>query len=120
MMQLTTEQQKAVRSQGNTLLDACPGSGKTRAIVAKVLRCVDDVRDTPRKIAVITYTNAVYEIESRLRIYGTTAISIPTRFRPFMRSALITSCGRSTGAARIMRTGSPCSVRNRPVSVHRP
>lgn len=73
-MQLTTEQQKAVRSQGNTLLDACPGSGKTRAIVAKVLRCVDDVRDTPRKIAVITYTNAaVYEIESRLRIYGTTA-----------------------------------------------
>jgi DNA helicase-2/ATP-dependent DNA helicase PcrA len=32
---------------------------------------MEHVRDSPRKIAVITYTNAaVYEIESRLRIYG--------------------------------------------------
>jgi len=52
-------------------LEACPGSGKTRVIVAKLLRCIHEVRDTPRKIAAITYTNAaVYEIESRLKIYA--------------------------------------------------
>jgi len=72
-MLLTPEQRDAVCCDENTLLEACPGSGKTRAIVAKVLRCMDTVRDSPRKIAVITYTNAaVYEIESRLRIYGST------------------------------------------------
>jgi len=72
-MLLTTEQRSAVCCDQNTLLEACPGSGKTRAIVAKVLRCLDSVRGSPRKIAVITYTNAaVYEIESRLRIYGST------------------------------------------------
>ena len=67
-MILTTEQRAAVTCDSNTLVEACPGSGKTRSIVAKILRCLDDVRNTPRKIAVITYTNAaVYEIESRMR-----------------------------------------------------
>ena len=70
-MLLTAEQRAAVCCDEDTLLEACPGSGKTRAIVAKVMRCLDTVRGGPRKIAVITYTNAaVYEIESRLRIYG--------------------------------------------------
>jgi DNA helicase II / ATP-dependent DNA helicase PcrA len=70
-MILTDEQRDAVNCDSNALLEACPGSGKTRVIVAKLLRCIDEVRDTTRKIAVITYTNAaVYEIESRLRIYG--------------------------------------------------
>jgi DNA helicase-2/ATP-dependent DNA helicase PcrA len=72
-MNLTREQRDAVNCDANTLLEACPGSGKTRAIVAKLLRCIEEVRGTPRKIAVITYTNAaVYEIESRLRIYAAT------------------------------------------------
>jgi len=72
-MILTPEQRAAVTCDTNILVEACPGSGKTRSIIAKILRCLDDVRETPRKIAVITYTNAaVYEIESRLRIYGTT------------------------------------------------
>ena len=70
-MILTQQQRNAVTHDENTLLEACPGSGKTRAIVAKILRCLEDVRDTPRKIAVITYTNiAVNEIESRLRRYS--------------------------------------------------
>lgn len=72
-MKLTDEQREAVTCDENTLLEACPGSGKTRTIVAKALRCLDGVRETPRKIAIITYTNgAVHEIESRLRIYGAT------------------------------------------------
>jgi DNA helicase-2/ATP-dependent DNA helicase PcrA len=70
-MILTEQQRDAVGYNGNTLLEACPGSGKTRAIVAKVLRCLEDVRDTPRKVAAITYTNAaVNEIEARLRRYS--------------------------------------------------
>ncbi len=72
-MLLTEEQRVAVQNDGNTLLVACPGSGKTRAIVAKLLRCVTQVRDTPRRVACITYTNAaVSEIEQRLRVYGRT------------------------------------------------
>jgi DNA helicase II / ATP-dependent DNA helicase PcrA len=70
-MNLTPDQLEAVRHNGHTLLTACPGSGKTRAILAKLLRCVDNVRDTPRRIGCITYTNAaVDEIEHRLSIYG--------------------------------------------------
>jgi DNA helicase-2/ATP-dependent DNA helicase PcrA len=67
-MVLTNEQTAAVRCDDSVMLTACPGSGKTRVIVSKLIRVVDDVRDTPRAVACIIYTNvAVYEIESRLR-----------------------------------------------------
>jgi DNA helicase-2/ATP-dependent DNA helicase PcrA len=70
-MKLNKEQREAVKYDGNTLIVACPGSGKTRTLVAKLLRCLEEVRDTSRKIACLTYTNAaVYEIENRLRAYG--------------------------------------------------
>lgn len=52
------------------MLTACPGSGKTRVIVSKLIRVVEAIRDTPRSVACITYTNAaVHEIESRLRLH---------------------------------------------------
>lgn len=67
-MKLTEEQLNAVRCDENVMLNACPGSGKTRVIISKLLRTLDEVRDTPRAIACITYTNtAVHEIDSRLR-----------------------------------------------------
>lgn len=70
-MKLTDAQRGAVKFEGNTLLVACPGSGKTRAILAKLLTCADQVRGSPRRVACITYTNAaVHEIEQRLRVYG--------------------------------------------------
>ena len=70
-MKLTPEQRRAVRSETHTLLEACPGSGKTRAIIAKLIRATEEVRNTSRRIACITYTNAaVEEIEERLRRYG--------------------------------------------------
>ncbi len=47
---------------------SCPGSGKTRAIVAKLLRCIDEVTDSTRRVACITHTNvAADEIDTRLR-----------------------------------------------------
>jgi DNA helicase-2/ATP-dependent DNA helicase PcrA len=67
-MKLTNEQKTAVNCPGNLLLTACPGSGKTRVIVSKLVRCVDELRGTPRSAACITYTNtAVHEVEHRLR-----------------------------------------------------
>ena len=70
-MNLTPQQKAAVLHAEHSLVVACPGSGKTRAIIAKLLRCVEEVRDSARRIACITFTNtAVYEIEDRLRSYG--------------------------------------------------
>jgi DNA helicase-2/ATP-dependent DNA helicase PcrA len=69
-MMLTTEQKAAVECDDHLMLIACPGSGKTRVIVSKLIRVLDAVRDTPRAIACITYTNAaVYEVEARVRMH---------------------------------------------------
>lgn len=70
-MKLTGQQRNAVQHMGHTVITACPGSGKTRTIIAKVLRCIDELSGTPRKVACITYTNtAVHEIENRIRASG--------------------------------------------------
>jgi len=70
-MKLTDSQSDAVKHDNNTIVVACPGSGKTRCLVAKLLHSINEVRGSARKIACITYTNAaVNEIETRLRTYG--------------------------------------------------
>ncbi|MBU0656214.1 MAG: ATP-dependent helicase [Gammaproteobacteria bacterium] len=70
-MKLTDEQRRAIHHDGHTVITACPGSGKTRTIIAKILRCINELVGTPRKIGCITYTNtAVHEIESRIRSNG--------------------------------------------------
>lgn len=67
-LDLTAEQEKAVGVETNLLLTACPGSGKTRTLIAKAIKELDGVRGTPRRICCITYTNtAVQEIEHRIR-----------------------------------------------------
>jgi len=67
-MRLNPDQAAAVASPDTRVLSSCPGSGKTRTIVAKISKTLDEVRDTPRRIGCITYTNtAVAEIEQRLR-----------------------------------------------------
>lgn len=63
---LTREQLAAVEHDGSVLLTACPGSGKTRTLIAKLITELEHVRGTPRAICCITYTNtAVDEIEHR-------------------------------------------------------
>lgn len=70
-MKLTSEQRDAVRCDDDVMITACPGSGKTRVIISKLIRVIDSVRDTPRMVGCITYTNAaVFEIEARLRRYS--------------------------------------------------
>lgn len=66
---LTDEQREAVNCAEDLMLSACPGSGKTRVIVSKLSRTIEEVRNTSRSVACITYTNAaVHEIEARLRL----------------------------------------------------
>jgi DNA helicase-2/ATP-dependent DNA helicase PcrA len=67
-MTLTAEQAEAVKCNDHLMLTACPGSGKTRVIISKLARAIDEVRGSARAVGCITYTNAaVQEIESRLR-----------------------------------------------------
>ncbi|MEM6819882.1 MAG: ATP-dependent helicase [Pseudomonadota bacterium] len=71
MISLTEQQRAAVQDRNNLSLVACPGSGKTRVIIAKLLALAEDTVERPRSIGCITYTNAaVDEIESRLKVYG--------------------------------------------------
>ena len=66
VMRLTPQQREAVRHSGNLLLTACPGSGKTRTLIAKLVEEIEGVRGSPRAVCCITYTNsAVQEIEQR-------------------------------------------------------
>lgn len=75
MISLTDEQKEAVRCHENILLSACPGSGKTRVIIAKLLQLAEVVEGTPRSIGCITYTNAaVDEITARIKQAGTNAL----------------------------------------------
>lgn len=66
-MNLSKTQQEAVGHPDHLALVSCPGSGKTRTLVAKLIQVLDEVREGTRLVACITYTNAaVHEIESRL------------------------------------------------------
>ena len=70
-MKLTDEQVAAVHHDSHAAVVACPGSGKTRSIIARLLRSVDAIRDSTRRVACITYTKAaVFEIENRIRLSG--------------------------------------------------
>ncbi len=68
VISLTAQQRDAVRHPGNLLLTACPGSGKTRTLIAKLVEEIEGVRGSPRVVCCITYTNsAVQEIEQRAK-----------------------------------------------------
>lgn len=70
---LSDEQLDAVKYEGNLLLTACPGAGKTKTLVSKIayqLNHEDCIGKKERLIA-ITYTNvAAVTILERLDIYG--------------------------------------------------
>lgn len=68
-MRLNNTQTEAVKHPQSLSLVSCPGSGKTRTLVAKLLETMEAVRASTRQVACITYTNtAVHEIENRLAI----------------------------------------------------
>ena len=68
---LNPEQRAAVEHDGNTVVLAGPGSGKTDTIVLKVAQLLYDEVAAPRGVACITYGNdAVREFSIRLRMLG--------------------------------------------------
>jgi DNA helicase II / ATP-dependent DNA helicase PcrA len=68
LIRLTDQQRSAISERGNLVLTACPGSGKTRTLIAKLVEELEGVRGSPKAICCITYTNsAVQEIEQRAK-----------------------------------------------------
>lgn len=61
-------QWSAYQSNGNCVIMAGPGSGKTKTIIVKIARLLHEEIKRPRRVACITYSNAcVSELLSRLR-----------------------------------------------------
>jgi DNA helicase-2/ATP-dependent DNA helicase PcrA len=69
---LNEEQKLAVQQEGNVLLTACPGSGKTRVIIHKLAYEVSRLEEASKKrIAAVTFTvRASEEIFRRLNALG--------------------------------------------------
>lgn len=66
-MELSGEQAKAVTHEGNVFVTACPGSGKTRALTARLSLGMKQLSHISEKILAVTFTNrAANEIKSRI------------------------------------------------------
>lgn len=93
-MKLTPNQQKIVDTQGNLIVSASAGTGKTHTMVAKISKELTDNKDH-RVIAAITFTiKAAKEIKDRLSInikesfIGTNnSFAIEEIIKPFMKDA---------------------------------
>lgn len=67
MIRLNPAQQNAVKQEGNTVVTACPGSGKTRVLTWRVIRGIRELPSTKHRVIALTYTNrAADEIQVRL------------------------------------------------------
>jgi superfamily I DNA/RNA helicase len=65
------DQWRAYESDGNCVVLAGPGAGKTKAITVKIAKLLSEEIRPPRRLACITYSNAcVGELHSRLRALG--------------------------------------------------
>ena len=70
--ELNDEQKQAVKQEGNVLLTACPGSGKTRVIIHKLAYVASHFDEgCKKKVAAVTFTvRAAEEIFRRLNALG--------------------------------------------------
>ncbi|MBU4372086.1 MAG: ATP-dependent helicase [Proteobacteria bacterium] len=67
MIRLNREQQTAVDCGGNVVITACPGSGKTRVLTARVIRGLSELDSGRERVVALTFTNrAADEIQVRL------------------------------------------------------
>lgn len=65
---LNEQQIEAVVEQGNVLLTACPGSGKTRALTYKIAYELERLTNSKKIIIAVTFTNrAADEIKKRIK-----------------------------------------------------
>lgn len=74
ILALNEDQQEAATHDGDLVVLAGPGSGKTRTLVARVGFLLDTEKSSGRGVAAITYTNhAAREISERLARLGISA-----------------------------------------------
>lgn len=67
MIRLNAEQQTTVDWNGNVVVTACPGSGKTRVLTARVIRGLSDLDSDRQRVVALTFTNrATDQIRVRL------------------------------------------------------
>lgn len=96
------EQWAAYESQGNCVILAGPGSGKTKTITIKIARLLAEDVHPPRRVACITYSNpCVSELRSRLRKLGVenNASLLISTVHSFCLTELILPYARLTGLA---------------------
>lgn len=68
---LNDEQGEAILEDGNVLLVACPGSGKTRTLIYKIGYEISKLQSSKKFVVAITYTNtAADEIKDRIELLG--------------------------------------------------
>lgn len=66
-LELNDQQQTAVEEPGNVLVTACPGSGKTRVLIHRIMKELSELESIKHKVIAVTFTNrAADEIKSRL------------------------------------------------------
>jgi DNA helicase-2/ATP-dependent DNA helicase PcrA len=67
-VRLNPEQKKAaLEYEGNLVITACPGSGKTRVLTARVIRGLLELKSRQQRVVALTFTNrAADEIQVRL------------------------------------------------------
>ena len=64
-------QWRVYESDGNCVVQAGPGGGKTKTITIKIARLLSETLRRPRRLACITYSNAcVGELRARLKKLG--------------------------------------------------
>lgn len=67
MIRLNEEQEVAVKCDGNVVITACPGSGKTRVLTARLIRGLSELSSGKQRVIALTFTNrAADEIQTRL------------------------------------------------------
>lgn len=68
---LNLSQQAAISEDGNALVIACPGSGKTRVLTLKIAKELEHLKHRTSRIAALTFTNrAADEIDKRVSDLG--------------------------------------------------
>ncbi|WP_042224232.1 UvrD-helicase domain-containing protein [Oceanobacillus manasiensis] len=68
---LSDQQKRAVKGQGNTLVIACPGSGKTRVLTRKIAYELEKMNTRKKYVIALTYTNrAAEEVQKRIDELG--------------------------------------------------
>ncbi|MEG6510335.1 ATP-dependent helicase [Desulforamulus ruminis] len=68
MYELTNEQKDFLKAEGNVILCACPGSGKTYVVAKKLLQYIQRWNRSHQGIAVLSFTNvASNEIEKQTK-----------------------------------------------------